>query len=238
MGIDAEMYVTTPYHYSKEELQRWNYTIGDALGKHHGGPVWVTRKDSYTKEHVYPLHDCAEMPYYYHGDEVAAKEEGWEPNVIGQDHMDRSLDVRAKPGEHMLQVRLFTRYYGEGYERGDLWGILATAAWLDQNIPNATVYYGGDSSGVLIEPFGWQERVKLVKHWATVGHEPYNRGFDTDLSGRKIERPICDMCNVPLIRYGWGPDGFGSFSCSGCGLKLVTRDEGVTFKEKDDRAKR
>lgn len=49
----------------------------------------------------------------------------------------------------VLEVMLITRYYGPGYERGDVAAICGTAEWLKHRFPGCVVYYGGDDSNRL-----------------------------------------------------------------------------------------
>lgn len=228
MGIDARMYVITDYQFTDEELQLWNYRIGAVLGVHSkSGPIWVTRE--YGGRRALERSDT--LPSYYDNEEQA-REEGWVPDTIQQDHIDNSLDVHAASNERMLKVSLFTRYYGIGYERGDLIGLIATAEWLERNIPNARVYYGGDSSGVIIDPWTKEKREELLAHWAQMGHEPYNSAFDNDHGSTRMERPICDFCGVPTMRFGWGGN-YAAFGCAGCGLSIVTEDNGLSYFHHD-----
>ncbi|MEH6414078.1 hypothetical protein [Pseudomonas sp. CGJS7] len=72
--------------------------------------------------------------------------------------------IDADPGECLLEINLFSRYYDEDYARGDPILIAAVADWLDAQIPGCEVWYGGDSSGVLAAPFGRQRRRQLIEH--------------------------------------------------------------------------
>ena len=56
-------------------------------------------------------------------------------------------------------VTLQARVYRWGFdERGDILTYCAVAEWLETHIPDAEVWYGGDSSSVLAAPFGETER--------------------------------------------------------------------------------
>jgi hypothetical protein len=219
VGIDARMYVTTPYQFTDAELQDWCYRLGSVLGRegHPRGPVWVERPEgdgSASSAGRRALRDCAQT-----------NREDEKPCRIWQDH-------------EMLEVSLFTRYYGEGYERGDIIGIVATAEWLERNIPDAAVYYGGDSSGALVAPFPDRVRDRLIEHWAKEGHLPYDAGFARSMHDyNAATTPVCDFCNAVLIQYGWGPQ-YAAYGCAGCGLEVVSRDGGDTFREVRQEGKR
>lgn len=143
-------------------------------------------------------------------------------------------DVVANVGECLLRVNLSGRWYGIGYERGDLLTYCAVAEWLEVNVPGCQVWYGGDSSGVLVERFGPITREKLRRHLYSVQGRDY---FDYDKSGLLSGRdavtgpPACSLCpggEYRGARCGWG-NGYALFDCRGCGKQLVTRDGGKTY---------
>jgi hypothetical protein len=124
------------------------------------------------------------------------------------------------------------RYYGIGYERGPILKIIEIATVLEYLLPECEILYGGDSSGVLAEPFTTTVQQELVQHYlGTAAEDPYGRYFDEGFSrGEKFpfDRPTCDLCKVPMIRSGWG-QGFAAFHCAGCGHRVETRDSGKTW---------
>lgn len=127
-------------------------------------------------------------------------------------------------------VSLSGRYYGEGYERGDLMLYINVAEWLERRLPGCTVYYGGDS-GDVARPFDRIRRGELFDHFAAYGHKPYRGAFDrAEIMPRTdgIERPSCDLCLRPLIQHGFGPR-YAAFVCHGCGYSTETRDGGETW---------
>src|SRR5690242_12691729 len=113
------------------------------------------------------------------------------------------------PGEQFIAVAPATRYYGIGYERGDLPFLIALAEWLEARIPSGSVWYGGDSSGVHAEPFDSGVRRQLFAHFAVHGHRPYdgdprvNDGRRDFIGSREIKQPICAFCEQPMYRYGF-----------------------------------
>ncbi len=140
-------------------------------------------------------------------------------------------DIVPEDGEKLIEVHLWTRYYGEGYERGDLPLIIMISKWLEYKIPDSEVWYGGDSSGICAEKFDEDARERLFRHFVDVNHRPYIAGWDALGSG--LSR-YCDFCEEHMSRYGWGGAGEkenAAFGCSGCGLKEKTRDGGKTWEE-------
>ena len=136
-------------------------------------------------------------------------------------------DIAPKDDETILEVMLYGRYYGEGYERGPFHVYYMIAEWAERRIPGCEVWYGGDSSGVCAEPFGKEQRDALMDHWVNNGHLPYRMSFGK--SGRRH----CDYCNEPMIQNGWGPK-YEQHFCSGCGFTEQTRDNGLTWTEVKD----
>lgn len=151
-------------------------------------------------------------------------------------------DVHPEPGERFLSVALSGRYYGPAYERGPLPDFIAIAEWLERRIPEAVVWYGGDSSGVAIRPFGKAEREHLFAHFVQHGHLPYGgdpRKGETDklarFAGEELPTPpVCDFCGIPMRRYMWGGkfSSAAGYSCVGCD-SAVTTEDGETFVAKD-----
>lgn len=86
---------------------------------------------------------------------------GWERGTV---YLQDGPDMKAQPGEWFLEVHVWTRYYNEGYERGNIVLICGLCDWVEENIPNSEVWYGGDSSGVLMEPFPRAKRQALLRY--------------------------------------------------------------------------
>ncbi len=157
------------------------------------------------------------------------EEQGRDGKVYEQD----GDDVLAANDEWMLSVSVWTRYYGIGYERGDLLTICAIAEWCEANIPDCTVFYGGDSSGVCAEPFDESERLKLRKHlYSQKGRDYFNYGIESNV--QKMP-PACSLC--PDAKPRFNQHGFGgnyaAISCAGCGASFETRDNCKTWTKKD-----
>ncbi len=123
---------------------------------------------------------------------------------------------------NMVRVKLFCRYYGEGYERGPALELCGTMLVLLSQSDVTSVWYGGDSSGVHGENYTRARVHMLLDYYCRSGHEPYRRAFHKDGEG---PTPDCSYCTVPMIRNGFG-GSYANFYCSGCGetLKLKGND--------------
>lgn len=135
--------------------------------------------------------------------------------------------IYPEKGETFIRVYPATRFYGRGYERGDLPFLIMLAEWLELKIPDCEVWYGGDSSGICATRFDREARTELFRYFCEVNHQPYVRGFG-DVIGSP-NSPSCDLCKVPMIQNGFG-GGYSGFYCSGCGEELESRDGGITFR--------
>lgn len=146
---------------------------------------------------------------------------------------DGPVEIVARPDECLLRLNLWGRYYGPGYERGDILKYCAIAEWLEQNIQGCEVWYGGDSSGIRIRKFDAAYREKLRKHlYTTKGRDYFNYGI-----GRAECRPkACGLC--PGGKYRGSQFGSGSnyaaFHCAGCGKSVETRDNGQSWQERKE----
>lgn len=126
MGIDACMF--SRYRGGKpspEQLKLWSWDLCRAIGAQHfliqpeKGRAALSLTRRYTDDGV--VDD-------------------------GKTYTQNGPDIVAEPGEWLVEVSLWTRYYGVGYERGNWQVIVHTAEWLERFI--GPVWYGGDSSGV------------------------------------------------------------------------------------------
>jgi hypothetical protein len=150
---------------------------------------------------------------------------------------DSDTPIKARRDECLLELSLYGRYYGPGYERGDILIYCAMAEWLEVNIPGCEVWYGGDSSGVCAEPFTEAKRRDLRNHlYGAQGRDYFNRD---GWGGKPPVMPkACSLC--PMDRYHGNQFGFGqhgayaAFHCDGCGKSVETRDSGSTWTEKKD----
>lgn len=143
--------------------------------------------------------------------------------------------VLAEAGEWFLEVNVWSRFYGEGYERGDLLTLCAIAEWCEINVPNCEVWYGGDSSGVCVEPWPGDRRYALRKHlYSEKGRDYFN--YKSNIWGKGPRPEPCSLCvdKGHFSEFGHGPDWL-AVSCAGCGKNFETKDKGATWQvmEKD-----
>ena len=194
MGIDAELLVRTRPGLSTVEVRHLAVDLVEAFWSER---FVVIRPDSF-------------WPNGRHALEIV---ESWEQD---------GPTIFPDPGEQFIRVNLATRYYGPSYERGDLPSIVMIADWLERRIADAHIWYGGDSSGVLAEPFGKTEREAMIDHFSTHGHRPYS-GFGMRSAGDET----CSFCaGNKLVACRWGGRGNG-YVCGGCDLHRLVHN-GVT----------
>lgn len=215
MGIDAKMLVVvTGQEPTEAEVKLWSARLAREVGQEHFYQNRNTGNGALTLTEDYS--DSESSP-------------------PGKSYWQDGPTLHAKAGETYLEVHLWTRYYGKGYERGNLMAICATAEWIEMNVPNSRVLYGSDSSGVCAEPFGEEERRELKRHaYSTYGRDyfkPY-RAEDQEFFPTEMVAE-CKLC-VPQyyqpVRYGFGKD-WASYACAVCGLRRETRDAGKTWTE-------
>lgn len=207
MGIDATMLIRNVPPVSESQLKEWNWHLISTFGKDNFFGINREKGESAIR---------------------ISEENG---TVFYTD----ATDPEVRPGEQFLEVKLMSRYYGEGYERGDLTTICAIAEWIEQNIPNSEVWYGGDSSGIELVRFDKIERERLKHHLYSVSGKDY---FNDRQSDNKT-RPNLSNCNLcipekSIVQYGWSGNGlYHAYACSGCGESFITRDGGTTWDNKD-----
>lgn len=260
MGIDAEILIR--YRGEKptdEQLTRWSWDLCRSVGAakffiSDGLPPEAHRLASKQWSEAYEAHEKAgksrdqivaaigEYPQqlrraieltgrrYPHDDESGVPEQYRAPGLA---YTQDGPDIYAEPGEYLLEVALWTRYYGPGYERGDILTICAVAEWIEANMQPCEVWYGGDSSGVCVEPFGAAAREALRKHlYSRQGRDYFKHG---ERSGFPTPAP-CGLC-VPgenrLNRHGWGKD-YVAVNCAGCGKSFESSDNGKTWVAKKE----
>ena len=206
MGIDAQLLVKTKFKVNEGMVLRWAYDLAYAFGSEQ---FFMIKPNQAKKYGDAPRH-CLSIidEYTQDGDSLFPKK-----------------------GETFIAVHLFTRYYGEGYERGDLPFIISVADWVKRNIPESEIWYGGDSSGVLAEPFDKKARELAWQHFCRVGRKPYVEAFD-HLEG--IVPLVCELCKKPMLRKGWGNKGkYVLLVCPGCGTQMESNDKGETYEERE-----
>lgn len=220
MGVDAKMLLRVPYEPSADQIKRWSWDICAALGARH----FFVKPDEGLGAIM-----LAGARWREPGDPMPGR-------VYEQD----GEPITAGAGEALLEVHLWTRYYGPGYERGDILTICAVAEWCERHIDRAAVWYGGDSSGICAKPFGKKERVAMLDHFfSPKGREYFNyRSFMLPRSGDLTALPEpCKLCvrkDGDFVRSGWG-DHFAVMNCHGCGRAFETRDGGTTWKVREEK---
>lgn len=157
----------------------------------------------------------------------------WHPNgrhalEIIEKYEQDGPDIEPEEGETLIECHLQGRYYGVDYERGPLPDFIMVATWLEAKIPAGEVWYGGDSSGVLAEPFGPVQREALWKHFLEHAHRPYHDYFKLGIAGQA--RPTCDFCaGQPMMDHGGGQD-YSFYLCHGCDLHVRQYRDGRIVK--------
>jgi hypothetical protein len=133
--------------------------------------------------------------------------------------------IRRKKGETFILVYTFGRYWGEGYERGDLAFVIAVSMWLETRFPSSEVWYGGHSSGICAELLDAHARKKLVAHAASKNGADYHRPHPNPFLSEQQQDPpqYCEFCaGEQMTPCRWGGGGTG-YVCQGCGLHRLVR---------------
>lgn len=199
MGVDARMLVKLATPIDDAALVDAAYKLAEAMG-HRSSVFWLSADDAIAK-----------------GEKRRALN-----RLVNDDEGDyRACGIGDFSGA-WLWVSLWGRYYGDGYERGDLWAYIAIAEWLERNFTSCTVYYGGDS-GDRIELFGKSAREELIAHWSYVGGRPYfaHEGGEGFMAPKRHPlQPTCPLCERLATQYGTGQQ-FASWTCDGCSRHWV-----------------
>jgi len=259
MGIDARIVIK--YRGDKptdDQLARWSWDICRALGAKHffindGLPTAEYGPAIAAWHKAFKAHPLC--PQYEAGDGAAHKSileaigpapdelrraiafaRNYEEDEAIRDGRVYSQDgppVFAADGEWLLEVSVWTRYYGVGYERGDILFICSVAEWVEANMQPCEVWYGGDSSGVLLERFDSAARTKLRQHlYSQSGRDYFNYGMESKF-GTPSPCGLCVKGENRFQQYGMGAN-YAAVSCGGCGKSFETRDSGKTWTVKVD----
>lgn len=197
MGVDAQMFIRTRLTLNECEVRCLAYKLAEAVGGHH-----------FIHEPLLP------PDYDRHGRGCLRRIE-----IYSQD----GQDIEPDPGETFIEVVLSGRFYGAGYERGNPFVYLAVAEWLERNVPDCAVWYGGDSSGICATLFDAAARKALIDHWASCGGEPYRRHFDESNHAPAPFRPVSKAYGRPMVRNGSG-NAYAGFYCPASGERQEWRD--------------
>ena len=102
--------------------------------------------------------------------------------------------------------------------------------FIEQMIPNSSIYYGGDCSDRLVL-MTKEEKETLWKHFLLHGHEPYVEGFSGIFKGFSLI-PHCPTCDEDLISNGGGGNETFWF-CYGCNRTATSNKETITWNNKN-----
>lgn len=131
--------------------------------------------------------------------------------------------TRTYPGKY--KVSLWGRYYGPGYERGNLPFLLALFRFLRHR--RFTVYYGGDN-GYALDKVTPKFMQALERHWFTT-----NDTWLAKFSSLDGSTPVCPRCGYCTAQTTWsGLPELQRFTCVGCGNRF---DVGGRFISEGDR---
>lgn len=183
MGIDAEMFVRVNRAVTADEVKKKAVAMQVAFGP---GPLFVARPG---RSYGQPHHSLAIV------------------DVWRQD----GPDIDPEPGETFIKVYLWTRYYGPGYERGDLPAILAVARYLRTVFEPCEIWYGGDSSGVCAEHLDDALEAELWTLFCSEHARDYfSKGFM-----RSTSLVRCDFCDLDANQGMFSRDTNG-YVCPSC----------------------
>jgi hypothetical protein len=209
MGIDAEMFVRVKREVSDNEVRSLRRKLATSFGPER---FWIFNNGG--------------------SGEAPLDEPDWDLGPVKRRHCLERVpsytqdgdDIVPEPGETFLRVYIASRFYGDGYERGDLPTILAVARML-RDLTGGAVWYGGDSSGVCAVELTPKAEAEL---WALFCSDGGQRYYERDFGGG-VTRPDCDFCAAPMTANGGGPDGWAAASCLSCGAVAETHNAGATW---------
>lgn len=198
MDIDAVIRIKTRDVLTEKQIESLGYEIRSRFGS-----IIITRRYAWDKENDV---DNAVL------------------EVVQQYDEDKGEFVTGDDAT-LYSVRVWSRYYGPGYERGpalEIFGLLYFLLGIEGVVD---VWYGGDSSDAL-DKVSPQYVFDLLNHYMQHAHEPYQRAFDRDADG-----PMC--CGRQMIRFGWGGN-YKAWSCAACGTVIEEHDGIRTEKHGDN----
>src|SRR3990167_10538523 len=194
MGISVEMFAVTKSKITQEQIVDLSYQLSCAFGYDN---FFTLRKEN-------------ESSPEYRALEVV--------EAIGVLFDEDITEITPKDDETFIRVSLNGNFYSIGYERGDFGLYKNVAEWLEVKIPDAAIYYGGDSVYPIL--FDKETREFLWKHFCEVNTAPYYEIFQ-----KSKNRPICDFCNHKMYQYSFSSNANeAKYLCNGCGSRLQTED--------------
>lgn len=136
--------------------------------------------------------------------------------IEGMEQYDYScVAPSSMESSKLLSLDFNTRYYNEGYERGDFYFIMTVAMWLEERIPGCEILYGGDNGEPLVL-FNKKKREEIFKYFAKYGHKPFFK-----ITNEKKEGvPYCDFCNLSMNCYAFFDTDKSGWECAGCGYRI------------------
>ncbi len=217
MGVDAQMCFILKEPLSKDEVRQLAMDCFEAFGS--GMMMAYGNRKHPEKNQKGPLEELLKLGRRAHH------------CITATDEFTQDGDsIFPGEGEYLYEVHMWCRYYGIGYERGPLDRILSVARWFRTRLPEARIYYGGDSSGCVADEFTPEFEQELWAHFCDQGGKPYGGRFGGMFRGDGCKTPVCKLCKVPYIRYGGGGGGqYASFRCDGCGHHIQTHDGGKSW---------
>lgn len=223
MGIDARMFArVSDANLSPEAVHALAVKLAQALGSQHFTIVKPGKYDWWPNgRHALSLSGRLGAYIEEYADHLSAPERAELESYPKDRHVwvQDGDPIIGGAAEQFIECHLVTRYYGEGYERGDWPTIRMAADWLRLNIPGCEVWYGGDSSGVCAEHLTLEKEAAITAIYLGQGREPYLRAFDNAVP------PSCTFCQVPMHNMGGG-GGQTFLSCTGCGDHTVIAPDG------------
>src|SRR3954469_25764452 len=118
MGLDAQMLFRSPRRLRDHELAKLNHDLVRTLYRPLGIRGYVEQLEAVPIKHT-------------------------APDDTGIGPGENRIPPERRAGE-WYWVHLASRYYGIGYEAGEIWGFIGVAEWIEFRIPGAEVWYGAD----------------------------------------------------------------------------------------------
>lgn len=155
----------------------------------------------------------------------------WHPNgchalEIVTEYQQDGDTITPADGEQLIEAHLSGRYYGVGYERGNLPQTLAIASWLKVRMPECEVWYGGDSSGFCAEPLTDARISALWAHFVSHGHRPYFGHRNQFMTDTPKHAPRCSFCAELEMDERMYAQGRTGFECAACGARVLVHADG------------
>ncbi len=143
------------------------------------------------------------------------------------------IPVTSDPGMDggWLCVNLCRSYYGPGYERGPIVAYLAIAAWWEQRVPGALVWYGPDEPPPALRHLDRAARERLFEHFCRVGHQPYYQMSKNIRLAAGSALPRC--CATPMTWVGWNGREVHVLRCLACKSSREVPNDGSLIIETD-----